>query len=212
MKVNSQTLIKSYQPAGGAKNAPQNQSGDVADRVEMGGLAPNLHCPDGRWSLKALADKALVDGRQATDYPADVKKQVDEILADNGPASESSNLRHQPFPTIDNGMPRMESTDLEMFLSDRKPLVANGSPLDKFNGPSIYPADKTYNLVPAELESWNLAAQAPDKFSKVTGFSVYPADKTYNLIPKELAGDVISLIPREEHKLDYASGGGLARQ
>ena len=257
MKVNGQPSVQ-FTPTGGVKKAPQKQSEDIADRVDVGGSRPtnstkgvrgndkqrgnqelnrkhwkehsqngtingagqaglagsiaaaNLHYPDGRWNLKALADKAMVEGKLAIDYPAAVKSQVADIMKQVRPAEGVYNLpeaakapwvrdlRGEHFISIDNGTlwtkmdPAELAKDPEANMTSKDLDQLQGMPVKHPNG------DITMKIAVSDVDAFVPKGSALDQFMDVNGSSVYTPDKIYNLIPKELAEDVISLNPRED--------------
>jgi exoribonuclease R len=258
MKVNGQPSVQPFQQTGGAKKAPQQQSEDIGDRVDVGGAAPanntkgvrgndrqrgnnqanrkhwkdhsqngtinaagqaglagsiaaaSLHYPDGRWNLKALADKAMGENQLAIDYPADVKNQVAGIMAKIRPAPGVYNLpevakspwvqdlRGEHFISIDNGTLWTKMDPAELAKNPEANMTSKD--LDQLQGmPVKHPnGDITMKIAVSDLNAFVPKDSPLDKFMDVNGSSVYTADKIYNLIPKELAEDVISLNPRED--------------
>ena len=172
--------------------------------------AKNLHYPDGRWNLKAIADKAMVDAGLAIDYPADVKNQVAQIMAEIRPAPGVYNLpadaknpwvrdlRSEHFVSIDNGTlwtemdPAELAKDPEANMTSKDLDQIQGKPVKLPNG------DIRMKIAVSDIDAFVKKGSPLDKFMDVNGSSVYTPDKIYNLIPKELAEDVISLNPRED--------------
>ncbi|MFN8607755.1 MAG: RNB domain-containing ribonuclease [Vulcanimicrobiota bacterium] len=194
------------------KEHSQNGSINAAGQAGLPGAiaAANLHYPDGRWNLKALADKAMVEADLAIEYPADVKKQVADIMARIRPAPGVYNLpevakapwvrdlRNEHFISIDNGTlwTKMDPAELaknpEANVTSKDLDQLQGMPIKHPNG------DITMRIAVSDLNAFVPKDSPLDKFMDVNGSSVYTADKIYNLIPKELAEDVISLNPRED--------------
>lgn len=194
------------------KEHSQNGTINAAGQAGLPGAiaTANLHYPDGRWDLKALADKAMVDGKLAIDYPAAVKSQVADIMKEVRPSEGVYNLpeaakapwvrdlRHEHFVSIDNGVlwtkmdPAELAKDPEANMSSKDLDQLQGMPVKHPNG------DITMKIAVSDVDAFIPKGSPLDKFMDVNGSSVYTPDKIYNLIPKELAEDVISLNPRED--------------
>ena len=194
------------------KEHSQNGTINAAGQAGLAGsiATASLHYPDGRWDLKALADKAMIDGKLAIDYPADVKNQVADIMKEIRPApgvyvlpKDASNpwvrdLRSEHFVSIDNGKlwtqmdPAELAKDPEANMSSKDLDQIQGMPVKLPNG------DIRMKIAVSDIDAFVKKGTPLDKFMDVNGSSVYTADKIYNLIPKELAEDVISLNPRED--------------
>lgn len=180
------------------------------------GVASSLKHPDGRWDLAALAEKALKQYDLATDYPADVKDQVADIVA-----------KTRPSPGVYN----LPDAAKEPWVKDLRdvPLMSvdNGSLWSKLD-PSAFEKDPFANVQSRDLDQLQRAEKLPDgniritvavsdvgafvpkdspldKFMDVNTTSIYTPDKVFNLVPPELAEDIISLNPGEDRFATYVS-------
>jgi VacB/RNase II family 3'-5' exoribonuclease len=186
--------------------------------LAAGIAAANLHYPDGRWDLKAIADKALTDHGLATEYPPAVLKQVEDIQAPAvGKDPWVRDYRHLPFSSIDNATSRdldqleyaekLPNGDIKVFVAvtDVDSLVPKDSPLDKHamnQTTSVYTPDKVYNLLPEKL-SCDFISLNPnqDRLSFVVEYTVAPDGSL-----KEES--VYQAMVNSQAKLDYPSIGG----
>ncbi len=173
------------------------------------GVASSLKHPDGRWDLAALATKALKQNDLATEYPADVKQQVADIMAKTRPAPGVYNLpdaakepwvrdyRDKPFMSVDNGV-LWTKTDPAALEKDPFANVQSRD-LDQLQTAERLPDGNIRIMVAVS----DIGAFAPkgsplDKFMETNTSSIYTPDKVFNLVPPELAEDVVSLNPGED--------------
>lgn len=170
----------------------------------------SLHYPDGRWDLKALADKAMTDAQLAIDYSSEAKAQTQEIMSkirptpgayvlpEDAKAPWVRDLRNEHFVSVDNGTlwTQMDPAELaknpEANVTSKDLDQLQGKPVKLPNG------DIRMKIAVSDLDAFVKKGTAIDQQMDINGSSVYTPDKIYNLIPKELAEDVISLNPRED--------------
>lgn len=194
----------------------QNQNTHAASQLAGSGslqgsiaVAADLKHPDGRWDLAALATKALKQYDLATDYPADVKQQVADIMAKTRPAPGVYNLpdaakepwvrdyRDKPFMSVDNGQ-LWTKTDPEKLKADPFANVASRD-LDQLQTAERLPdGNIRVSVAVSDIGAFVPKDSPLDKFMEVNTSSVYTADKVFNLVPPELAEDVVSLNPGED--------------
>jgi exoribonuclease-2 len=173
------------------------------------GIASSLKHPDGRWDLAALATKALQRHDLATDYPADVKKQVADIVAKTRPAPgvyvlpEAAkqpwvrDYTDKPLMSVDNGQ-LWTKTDPEALKKDPFANVASRD-LDQLQCAERLPdGNIRMTVAVSDVGAFVPKGSPLDKFMEVNTSSIYTADKVFNLVPPELAEDIISLNPNEE--------------
>ena len=169
----------------------------------------NLKHPDGRWDLAALATKALKQYDLATEYPADVKQQVADIMAKTRPAPGVYNLpeaankpwvkdyRDKPFLSVDNGQLWTE-TDPEALKKDPYANVASRD-LDQLQMAERLPdGGIRVSVAVSDIGAFVPKDSPLDRFMEQNTSSIYTADKVFNLVPPELAEDVVSLNPGED--------------
>lgn len=200
-QAGSSAATRSKAPA--ASSAPTYRQtmrhGAAAATIATAGLAglpgsmavADLHYPDGRWDLKAIADKALEDNGLATSYPPEVLKQVADIKGPaEGKAPWVKDLRHLPFSSIDNKTSqdldqlefaeKLPNGDIRVLVAvtDVDSLVPKGSPLDKHameQTTSVYTPDKIYNLLPEKLSCDLISLnQGKDRLAFIVEYTVKP--------------------------------------
>jgi exoribonuclease-2 len=172
--------------------------------------AASLQYPDGRWDLKAIADKKMQEAKLAIGYPAEVMSQTEQIMSEIRPspgvyqlpedakAPWVRDLRHEHFVSVDNGIlwTKMKPEDLaqnpEANMTSKDLDQLQGKPVKLPNG------DIRMKIAVSDIDAFIKKGSAIDRHMDTNGSSVYTPDKIYNLIPKELAEDVISLNPRED--------------
>lgn len=172
------------------------------------GLASLKH-EDGRWDLGALATKALKQYNLATDYPADVKQQVADIMAKIRPtpgeyvlpdAARQPWVRDytdKPMMSVDNGT-LWTKTDPDQLEKDPFANVASRD-LDQLQMAERLPDGNIRVTVAVSDIGAFVPKDSPlDRFMEENTASVYTADKVFNLVPPELAEDVVSLNPGED--------------
>ncbi len=192
----------------------QGRLSSIGAAGAAGGLAASvatsqLHYPDGRWDLKALADKALIDNGLKTEYPPEVKAQVAEIMAQIRPADgvyklpEAAkapwvrDLTDKAFSSVDNGI-LWTKMDPEVLAKDPEANVQSKD-LDQLQYSERLPnGDIKLFVAVSDVDAFVPKGSAIDKWMDENTSSIYTPDKIYNLVPKELAEDVVSLNPREE--------------
>ena len=169
----------------------------------------SLKYPDGRWDLKALAAKAMESHGLATDYPADVQAQVDEIVARTRPepgvyvmpedAKQPwvKDYRDKPLISIDNGTLWTEM-DPEKLAKDPEANVSSRDIDQLQTAKQLDNGDIRITVAVSDVDAFVKKDSPLDKFMDVNTSSVYTPDKVFNLIPPELAEDIVSLNPREE--------------
>ena len=173
------------------------------------GVASSLKHPDGRWDLAALATKALRQNNLATEYPADVKQQVADIMAKTRPAPGVYNLpdaakepwvrdyRDKPFMSVDNGV-LWTKTDPAALEKDPFANVQSRD-LDQLQTAERLPDGNIRVMVAVSDIGAFVPKDSPlDKFMETNTSSIYTPDKVFNLVPPELAEDVVSLNPGED--------------
>lgn len=171
--------------------------------------AANLHYPDGRWNLKAIADAKMQEAELATDYSEAAKAQTKEIMARIRPTPGAyvlpedakkpwvRDLTNEHFISVDNGTlwTKMKPEELaknpEANVTSRDLDQLQGKPVKLPNG------DIRMKIAVSDVDAFIKKDTPLDQHMDINGSSVYTPDKIYNLIPKELAEDVISLNPRE---------------
>lgn len=173
------------------------------------GVASSLKHPDGRWDLAALATKALQQNDLATDYPADVKKQVADIMAKTRPAPGVYNLpdaakepwvrdyRDKPFMSVDNGV-LWTKTDPAALEKDPFANVQSRD-LDQLQMAERLPdGNIRVSVAVSDIGAFVPKDSPLDKFMETNTSSIYTPEKVFNLVPPELAEDVVSLNPGED--------------
>jgi exoribonuclease-2 len=166
--------------------------------------AANLKHPDGRWDLAALATKALKQYGLETDYPADVKKQVADIMAQVRPTPGEYVLpeaakkpwvrdyRDKPLMSVDNGQ-LWTKTDPEQLKKDPSRDLDQLQCAEKLPDGGI-----RMTVAVSDIGAFVPKDSPLDRFMEKNTASVYTADKVFNLVPPELAEDVVSLNPGED--------------
>ncbi|MCA9778884.1 MAG: RNB domain-containing ribonuclease [Candidatus Eremiobacteraeota bacterium] len=169
----------------------------------------SLKYPDGRWDLKALAAKAMESYDLATDYPADVKEQVADIVARTRPEPGVyvmpedakkpwvKDYRDKPLISIDNGTLWTEM-DPEKLAKDPEANVSSRDIDQLQTAKQLDNGDIRITVAVSDVDAFVKKDSPLDKFMDVNTSSVYTPDKVFNLIPPELAEDIVSLNPREE--------------
>lgn len=194
---------RDHSQLGGVHTAGQ---GGIAGAIAVA----NLHYPDGRWDLKALADKAMTDAGLAIDYSAEAKAQTQEIMSrirptpgtyvlpEDAKAPWVRDLRHEHFVSVDNGKLWTEMDPAELAQNPEANVTSRD--LDQLQGkPVKLPnGDIRMKIAVSDVDAYIKKGTPLDQQMDINGSSVYTPDKIYNLIPKELAEDVISLNPRED--------------
>lgn len=169
----------------------------------------SLKYPDGRWDLKALAAKTLQSAGFATEFPADVKAQVADIMAKTRPAEGVyvlpddakkpyvRDMRDKPFVSIDNGTlwTKMDSEE----LAKNPEANVSSRDIDQLQFTEDLPdGSKKVFVAVSDLDAFVKKDSPIDRFMDVNTSSIYTPDKVFNLVPNELAEDLVSLNPREE--------------
>lgn len=186
--------------------------------LAAGIAAANLHYPDGRWNLQALADAALEEHGLKTEYSPAALKQLDGIAAPAQPKDPwVKDLRHLPFSSIDNPTSRdldqleyaekLPNGDIKVMVAvtDVDALVPKGSPLDQHafdQTTSVYTPDKIYNMFPEKLSCDFISLnEGQDRVAFVMEYTVQPDGS----IKDE---SVSQAYVHNYAKLDYPSIGG----
>lgn len=197
--------VKNWQKQNKAANSHLAGVGGIQAAI----ATDNLKHEDGRWDLAALADKALKQNDLAIDYPADVKKQVAELVAKTRPAPGVYNLpeaakqpwvrdyRDKPMMSIDNG-DLWTKIDPEKLKADPFANVQSRD-LDQIQVAERLPDGNIRVTVAVSDIGAFVPKDSPlDKFMDVNTSSIYTPEKVFNLVPKELAEDIVSLNPNED--------------
>lgn len=169
----------------------------------------SLKHPDGRWDLAALATKALKQYGLETDYPADVKQQVADIMAQVRPAPGQyvmpeagrkpwvRDYTDKPLVSVDNGR-LWTDVDPDALKKDPFANVASRD-LDQLQCAEQLPDGGIRMTVAVSDIGAFVPKDSPlDRFMEKNTSSIYTADKVFNLVPPELAEDIVSLNPGEE--------------
>jgi exoribonuclease-2 len=172
------------------------------------GLSSLKH-EDGRWDLGALATKALKQYDLATDYPADVKKQVADLMAKTRPAPGVYNhpeaakqpwvrdYTDKPLMSVDNGSLWTKTDPAEL---EKNPFANVASrDIDQLQMAERLPDGNIRVTVAVSDIGAFVPKDSPlDRFMETNTSSIYTPDKVFNLVPPELAEDIVSLNPNEE--------------
>lgn len=168
-----------------------------------------LHYPDGRWNLKALADKFMVDAGMAIDYPPEVMAQTEAIMKEIRPAPGVYNLPEDakaPWVrdltaehalSIDNGHLWTELDPKELEKNPEANVTSRDLDQIQFKPEKLPNGNIRWKIGVSDVDAFIKKDSPIDQFMDVNGSSIYTPDKIYNLIPPALAEDVISLNPRE---------------
>ena len=168
-----------------------------------------LQYPDGRWNLKALADKFMVESGMAIEYPAEVMAQTEAIMKEVRPAPGVYNLPEaakapwvrdltgEHALSIDNGHLWTELDPKELEKNPEANVTSRDLDQIQFKPEKLPNGNIRWKIGVSDVDAFVPKGSPIDQFMDVNGSSVYTPDKIYNLIPSALAEDVISLNPRE---------------
>lgn len=194
------------------KDHSQMASIQAAGQAGLAGAVAtsSLHYPDGRWNLKAIADKKMQEAGMVIDYSPQVRAETEAIvkaarpapgvfvLPEDAKAPWVRDLRDEHFLSVDNGTlwtkmdPKTLAEDPQANVTSRDIDQLQGKPVKLPNG------DIRVKIAVSDVDAVIKKGSALDRHMDTNGSSVYTPDKIFNLLPEELAEDIISLNPGQE--------------